>query len=273
MYFDCVNLSHHAIEYSPKSPLLPRKMNCVSITNCIVCICPMHDLTEGSMSGTFEVYKDKKGHFRFRLKSSNGEILISSQGYTRKDSCLAGIESVKKNAPDADITELNFDRDLLVSADSGNIAGIKKALKLGANPNCRDLEGETPLIEASESGNLEAVKILLKNGAALDLKDREGETALHEAVEEGHAGIVRYLIKSGAKTGIPDNKGNTPLHVAVLKNSAVIVKLLINCGAKPSVKNRMNQTPLDLAHENSQDDIITILKAKRKTGIKKPGKR
>ena len=53
----------------------------------------------------FEVYTDKAGEFRFRLKASNGEIIAVSEGYTRKPSCLNGIESVRKNAPDAEIIE------------------------------------------------------------------------------------------------------------------------------------------------------------------------
>ena len=46
----------------------------------------------------FEVYTDKKGEFRFRLKATNGQIIAVSESYKAKDSCLNGIESVKKNA-------------------------------------------------------------------------------------------------------------------------------------------------------------------------------
>ncbi len=51
----------------------------------------------------FEVYLDKAGEYRFRLKARNGEIILASEGYKEKKSCLNGIESVKKNAPDAEI--------------------------------------------------------------------------------------------------------------------------------------------------------------------------
>lgn len=51
----------------------------------------------------FEVYVDKAGEFRFRLKAKNGQIIATGEGYKRKDSCLNGIESVKKNAPEAPI--------------------------------------------------------------------------------------------------------------------------------------------------------------------------
>ena len=54
----------------------------------------------------FEVYTDKAGEFRFRLKATNGEIIAVSEGYKAKKSCLNGIESVKKNAPDAPIVEV-----------------------------------------------------------------------------------------------------------------------------------------------------------------------
>ena len=46
----------------------------------------------------FEIYADKAGEFRFRLKARNGQIIGISEGYERKASCLNGIESVKTNA-------------------------------------------------------------------------------------------------------------------------------------------------------------------------------
>ena len=53
----------------------------------------------------FEIYLDKGGEYRFRLKARNGEIIAVSEGYKAKASCINGIESVKKNAPDAPIEE------------------------------------------------------------------------------------------------------------------------------------------------------------------------
>ncbi len=50
------------------------------------------------MAGKFECYKDKAGEYRFRLKAGNGEIILSSEGYSSKSSCTNGIESVRKNA-------------------------------------------------------------------------------------------------------------------------------------------------------------------------------
>ena len=53
------------------------------------------------MAGKFELYTDRSGKFGFRLKASNGQIIASSEAYNSKASALNGIESVKKNAPDA----------------------------------------------------------------------------------------------------------------------------------------------------------------------------
>ena len=53
----------------------------------------------------FEVYTDKAGEFRFRLKATNGQVIAVSEGYKAIASCLNGIESVKKNAVDAEVVE------------------------------------------------------------------------------------------------------------------------------------------------------------------------
>ncbi|MCF6253155.1 MAG: YegP family protein [Thiomicrorhabdus sp.] len=52
------------------------------------------------MAGKFEIYKDKRGEFRFRLKASNGQNILASEGYKAKSGCTNGIETVKKNAHD-----------------------------------------------------------------------------------------------------------------------------------------------------------------------------
>ncbi|GAA1591875.1 YegP family protein [Kribbella sancticallisti] len=57
------------------------------------------------MAGKFELYEDKSGGFRFRLKAGNGEVIAVSESYKSKDSALNGIESVKKNAGGANIDD------------------------------------------------------------------------------------------------------------------------------------------------------------------------
>jgi len=57
------------------------------------------------MPAKFEVYKDKKGEFRFRLKAANGETIATGESYPDKASCKKGIASIKKSAPIAEIVD------------------------------------------------------------------------------------------------------------------------------------------------------------------------
>jgi len=59
------------------------------------------------MAGKFEIYIDKAGAFRFRLKAGNGEVIATSEAYTSKAGAKNGIASVQKNAPDAPTTDLS----------------------------------------------------------------------------------------------------------------------------------------------------------------------
>ena len=60
----------------------------------------------------FEMYTDKAGEFRFRLKAKNGEIIVTGEGYKAKSSCLNGIDSIGRHAVDAVVTEDDVERTL-----------------------------------------------------------------------------------------------------------------------------------------------------------------
>ena len=66
-------------------------------------IAKVEDIGESVTNPKFQVYEDKAGEFRFRLTARNGEIIATSEGYKAKASCLNGIESVRKNAVDAEV--------------------------------------------------------------------------------------------------------------------------------------------------------------------------
>ncbi|MBR3438635.1 MAG: YegP family protein [Clostridia bacterium] len=51
----------------------------------------------------FELYTDKSGEFRFRLKAKNDEIIATGEGYKTKAGCKNGIKSIKKNAPESPV--------------------------------------------------------------------------------------------------------------------------------------------------------------------------
>ena len=53
------------------------------------------------MASKFEIYQSpKSGEYYFRLKAANGQVVLSSEGYSNKAGAKNGVESVKKNAPD-----------------------------------------------------------------------------------------------------------------------------------------------------------------------------
>ena len=57
------------------------------------------------MAGKFELYTDAKGEYRFRLKAGNGEIIAVGESYETKAGALNGIESIRKNAPEAELVD------------------------------------------------------------------------------------------------------------------------------------------------------------------------
>lgn len=70
----------------------------------------------------FEVYQDKAGDYRWRLRAKNTRILAtSSEGYSEKRACLSAIESVKRAAADAPVEEKSAPKAAeAATADSEN---------------------------------------------------------------------------------------------------------------------------------------------------------
>jgi uncharacterized protein YegP (UPF0339 family) len=59
------------------------------------------------MAGKFELYQDKAGKYRFRLKSSNGQVIATGEAYESKSAAENGIASVQKSAPGAPTVEVD----------------------------------------------------------------------------------------------------------------------------------------------------------------------
>lgn len=107
----------------------------------------------------FEIYQSgKKNEYRFRLKADNGQIILSSEGYTTKASCLNGIESVKKNASDPkrfnkSTTPSNMFRFSMTAANN-QIIGVSQNYK-------------------SESGRDNGIDSVMRNAAKAEIKEVE----------------------------------------------------------------------------------------------------
>jgi uncharacterized protein len=57
------------------------------------------------VAGKFEIYKDSRGKFRFRLKAGNGEIVATGEAYETKAGAIGGTEAVKRAAADATVVD------------------------------------------------------------------------------------------------------------------------------------------------------------------------
>ena len=89
------------------------------------------------MPGKFEVYTDKGGEFRFRLKSSNGQAILASEGYKVKAGCLNGIESVRKNGPNDAMYERKESKSgkfmFNLKATNGQVIGTSESYESAAS--------------------------------------------------------------------------------------------------------------------------------------------
>lgn len=80
--------------------------------------------------GKFVVTVRKNGEFQFNLKATNGQVILSSEGYTTKTACLNGIESVKKNAVDEKKFEVKVAKNgkpfFNLKASNGQVIGASQ---------------------------------------------------------------------------------------------------------------------------------------------------
>ena len=77
----------------------------------------------------FEIKKDKAGEFRFNLKAGNGQIILSSEGYKAKTSCMNGIESVRQNSQideRFERKETNTGHKFNLKSSNGQIVGVSE---------------------------------------------------------------------------------------------------------------------------------------------------
>jgi uncharacterized protein YegP (UPF0339 family) len=86
------------------------------------------------MPAKFEVYKDKKGEFRFRLLATNGQTIATGESYPTKAACLKGIASIQKNAPVAEIVEEDAEKKAEKQAPKATKAKTATKAKPAAKP-------------------------------------------------------------------------------------------------------------------------------------------
>ena len=108
------------------------------------------------MAGKFEIYKDNRNEYRFRLKASNGEIILRSEGYTKKSNCQNGILSVKTHAPDNTMYERGVSKNgspyFNLKASNGQVIGTSETYSSSGamETGIASVKANAPLAEVIE---------------------------------------------------------------------------------------------------------------------------
>ncbi len=105
--------------------------------------------------GKFVVTIRKNGEFQFNLKATNGQVILTSEGYTTKAACLNGIESVRKNGPVAERFEVKEAKNgkpfFNLKASNGQVIGSsqmyasERTMKAGIASVMRN--ADSPVVE------------------------------------------------------------------------------------------------------------------------------
>ena len=106
--------------------------------------------------GKFVITVRKNGEFQFNLKATNGQVILTSEGYNTKTACLNGVESVKKNAAIEDRYEIKVAKNgkpfFNLKASNGQVIGAsqmyasERTMKLGIASVAKNAP-EAPVVE------------------------------------------------------------------------------------------------------------------------------
>jgi uncharacterized protein YegP (UPF0339 family) len=94
-------------------------------------------------NGTFEVYKDLSGKYRFRLRTPNNKIIAVGQGYATKNGCIQGVNAVKRYAS-AEILDLTSPQPPTKKSEDISAEILERAKTLGVASAFLHLEDPTP---------------------------------------------------------------------------------------------------------------------------------
>jgi ankyrin repeat protein len=191
------------------------------------------------------------------------------------------------------------ERDMIASAERGELVVVRKILAGGARIDARDQRGRTALLAATQRNKVEVARFLIQEGADVNAKDfiqdspflyagAEGRveilkltlaagadlkdtnryrgTALIPAAHHGHVEAVRLLLATAIDKDHVNNLGWTALLEAVILGDGgaahtEIVRLLVEAGANPGIADRDGMTPLAHAKRAGFSGMVRILTA------------
>jgi uncharacterized protein YegP (UPF0339 family) len=135
------------------------------------------------LKARYQVYKDTKGKFRFRLRAANNKIVVVSEAYDSKQGCKQGIEAVKKNCG-ADIEDLTTKHI------------VEKRSEKSAE-QCTGIE-ETGIVMATPPNVVESASVVTFEGSLINSETGEGiENAKINILEHDRSFLGDKVLASG----------------------------------------------------------------------------
>ena len=191
------------------------------------------------------------------------------------------------------------EREMIASAERGELVMVKKLLAGGARIDARDQRGRSALLAATQRNRVETAKFLIQEGADVNAKDfiqdspflyaaAEGRveilkmtlgagadlksinryrgTALIPAAHHGHVEAVKLLLATAIDKDHVNNLGWTALLEAVILGDGgaahtEIVRLLVEAGANANLADRDGITPLAHAKKSGYSGLVRVLSA------------
>jgi hypothetical protein len=144
---------------------------------------------------------------------------------------------------------------------AGQVDGLDAFLSAGADPNYLSYEDLTPLLAAVGNDSAEQVHQLLAAGSDVNGPNRDGMFPLMEALIDRREKAFAALLQAKADLNLICEKiAMTPLMYAVFTGRSDAVRALLDAGASVSVKNAYGYTALKFAQQQSEEDILRMLR-------------
>lgn len=203
------------------------------------------------------------------------------------------------NVAHANDEQVDLNRQALAAARSGNAKTFKEFIELGASPNTRNRVGDSLLMTSIKNGQTDIFLLLIERGADVNLAnvarvtplmaaayygrpaiarvlidkkadvnavDQMQKSAMVYAAGTGQTEIVNMLLKTGPTSGITANtvypNGLTALMWAGTTGHLATVQALLDQGADVNMVDNRGKTASQMAEENSQLDVVKLLKAR-----------
>jgi ankyrin repeat protein len=152
------------------------------------------------------------------------------------------------------------DKNLILSAYTGDLSKIEVMVAKGANVNVQDQKKRTPLIFAATNGHTSAVAFLISQGAEVNAKDSGGRTALLYASKRSFNETAALLLDKGADVNVQSKKkGITALMLAAVWDNVELVQMLLKHGADVQLTDTFGRTARILAQKKGNTAVIDLL--------------